>query len=444
MKYREGTLIYDKKDKTFYVFDKKTSEKFDTFSSWITFLKVNKIFKGARSALATIFFEPNFSSSNLASIMRTEQNPYWKTHNLASIAEVISLIKTNITSKQEFFGVGMREIINGIGITFFGKENKVEKDLTIRWKKNLISYDMFVFEKRVKKINGIATGDAIERNLSEIEETIQFVSKSKICPGQITKGFEQVVKLRDNYLVKNERNSNSTIHETFATLENQGQFNEAYRKIDCDLLIMEMNICQNCQKIKNTLIQIQIRNQNHTNVSSIKTNHASREILTEKIQLQRKKIKDQNQILQTLQDKLQLKIENEKEEVSEDLGQIAEEISIKVAKHEVDISTFNPIFQELIRIQSGKAKGVKYHPIFLRWAISIYSRGGHAAYETIKSIMRLPSVSTLKSYINENQQHLGWQNKTAYHILQKMATENIGDQGRIGFFSHDSFKIQKV
>jgi hypothetical protein len=25
-------------------------------------------------------------------------------------------------SKQEFFGVGMREIVNGIGITFFGRE----------------------------------------------------------------------------------------------------------------------------------------------------------------------------------------------------------------------------------------------------------------------------------------------------------------------------------
>ena len=79
----------------------------------------------------------------------------------------------------------------------------------------------------------------------------------------------------------------------------------------------------------------------------------------------------------------------------------------------------------------------------MRWAISVYSRGGHTAYEAIKNIMRLPSVSTLKGYMNESQQHSGWQNKTAYHILQKMTTENIGDQGRIGFFSHDSFKIQK-
>jgi hypothetical protein len=79
----------------------------------------------------------------------------------------------------------------------------------------------------------------------------------------------------------------------------------------------------------------------------------------------------------------------------------------------------------------------------LRWAISVYSRGGNTAYEAIKSIMRLPSISTLKGYMNESQQQSGWQNRTAYHILQKMAIENIGTHGRIGFFSHDSFKIQK-
>jgi hypothetical protein len=79
----------------------------------------------------------------------------------------------------------------------------------------------------------------------------------------------------------------------------------------------------------------------------------------------------------------------------------------------------------------------------LRWAILVYSRGGNTAYEAMKSIMRLPSVSTLKSYINESQQCSGWQNKTAYYILQKMAMKNISNHERIGFFSHDSFKIQK-
>jgi hypothetical protein len=64
-----------------------------------------------------------------------------------------------------------------------------------------------------------------------------------------------------------------------------------------------------------------------------------------------------------LQDQIQQKIENEEEEVSEDLGQIAQEVSRRVAKNVVDISTYSPIFQELIRIQSGKSNGVKYHPM---------------------------------------------------------------------------------
>ena len=94
-----------------------------------------------------------------------------------------------------------------------------------------------------------------------------------------------MVKLRGAYLVNNQKNSNN-IHETFATLENQGQFNETYRRIDCDLLISEMSICKNCQKLKNTLIKI--RNRNLIGVSTIKVNHASQEILAKKVQLQRK------------------------------------------------------------------------------------------------------------------------------------------------------------
>ena len=79
----------------------------------------------------------------------------------------------------------------------------------------------------------------------------------------------------------------------------------------------------------------------------------------------------------------------------------------------------------------------------MRWAISIYSWAGHAAYKVMKGIMRLPSISTIKNYINENQQYSRWQNKTAHLILEKMAVENIGSCGRIRFFSHNSFKIQK-
>ena len=61
----------------------------------------------------------------------------------------------------------------------------------------------------------------------------------------------------------------------------------------------------------------------------------------------------------------------------------------------------------------------------------------------MKLIMRLPSISTLKSYINECEQRSGWQDKIAHQMLASLITNKIWGYGRMGFFSHDSFKIQK-
>jgi hypothetical protein len=87
--------------------------------------------------------------------------------------------------------------------------------------------------------------------------------------------------------VRNQKNSYN-IHEPFAILENQSQHNETYRRIDCYLLVTETNICENCQKLKNTLIKI--KNRNQTNTLPVKIVHASQEVLAKKIQLQKKVI----------------------------------------------------------------------------------------------------------------------------------------------------------
>ncbi|RHZ79691.1 hypothetical protein Glove_142g13 [Diversispora epigaea] len=276
----------------------------------------------------------------LASILRIEQIPYWKNNNSASIAEVTTLIK-------EFNGVGIREITDRIGIIFFGKDLKIEKDLIFNWQENLISCKFCVLKKSIKEINETITEIAIKRTLTEIKNIINYVSTIKIC------NFEQVVKLRGTYLVRNEKNSDK-IHEPFAILENQGQPDESYRRIDCYFVL------------------------------PLKTIYASQEILTEKIKLQRKKITSQNKIIHSLQIKFQQKIKEEKEKVSTELDQIIQKVTNKIKKNEIDISSLNPIFQEFIKIQSEKKNRVRYHPI----------QGDYAAYEIVKSIIKLPSIST--------------------------------------------------
>ncbi|CAG8605495.1 5830_t:CDS:2, partial [Diversispora eburnea] len=191
--------------------------------------------------------------------------------------------------------------------------------------------------------------------------------------------FEDVMQIRGTQLVCNEKD-----HTPFAFMEKNGQI---YRRVDCTLVVKENFICENCFKLKKTLQQIQQRIL--TGVNSTKTIHASKEILIEKVNQQRLIIKEQKKIIINLKERLNQKIKNEEEEVSIEMVNIAQVVSKKVNSKKIEISNLHPIFQELIRIQIGKSKGTRYHPMFLRWAISVYSRSGFTAYNAMKMIMRL-------------------------------------------------------
>jgi len=60
---------------------------------------------------------------------------------------------------------------------------------------------------------------------------------------------------------------------------------------------------------------------------------------------------------------LKKKVTEEEEEISNEMSDIVDNVAMKVVKNTIDISSFNPIFQELIRIQCGKPKGTRYHPM---------------------------------------------------------------------------------
>ncbi len=62
--------MFDATKKKAFVYDAKTDYKFETFSKWIDVLGSRGYFKGKRSALVTVFLEPNPSSPNIASILR--------------------------------------------------------------------------------------------------------------------------------------------------------------------------------------------------------------------------------------------------------------------------------------------------------------------------------------------------------------------------------------
>jgi len=182
-------LIYDKDEKMSYVYDIKTGDKFNTFYSWMNAIKKMGTFSGKRSALATIFLEPNKSSPNLASILRTTQVPYWNNRPTANVFDVFSFVEQKIKLNEEFYGMGLREIEGGLVLTFFGNERKVEKDMIIKWNGILISYEVSVLGKVVKHFDLFSPGILKERTIMEVEEAIQCFYNAKICSGISTKGF---------------------------------------------------------------------------------------------------------------------------------------------------------------------------------------------------------------------------------------------------------------
>ncbi|PKK41025.1 hypothetical protein RhiirC2_805098 [Rhizophagus irregularis] len=83
----------------------------------------------------------------------------------------------------------------------------------------------------------------MKRTLNEIDTLIQHIFFLKVCYGQSTIGFENVVRIRGNQLV-----SNTQEHAVLAILENKGQSDEVYRHINCMLVVKNSNVCENCQK----------------------------------------------------------------------------------------------------------------------------------------------------------------------------------------------------
>jgi hypothetical protein len=189
-KFIEGILIYDKGENTSYVYDPASGNKFNSFFQWLSFLKKQGLFNGERSAIATIFLEPVTSSPSIASILRPSgQMLYWNNNSTATILDVVTSIKNKIKLNGKLAGTGLREIEQGLALIFLGSEGRVEKDMTIIWNANLISYKVSVLGKFVKNTNVLFPGVAAKRTLAEIEEVIEYVFDAKICSGISTIGI---------------------------------------------------------------------------------------------------------------------------------------------------------------------------------------------------------------------------------------------------------------
>jgi hypothetical protein len=107
----------------------------------------------------------------------------------------------------------------------------------------------------------------------------------------------------------------------------------------------------------------QIRRRFLTGTNSKKIVHASKDLLVEKVKEQRKVIYTQNEKISNIKKYLEQRVEKEEVEVSDEMANVIHDVAKNFTSKNIDISDFHPIFQELIRIQTGKSNGTRYHPM---------------------------------------------------------------------------------
>jgi len=152
-------------------------------------LKNRGLFKGYRSALATIFLEPNPSSQSIGSILRSESNSYWKISTHTNIQDIFSLIQRESLTGGKLIGTITREISDGLELQFFNNKKKLEKKILIFAQGIFLSYEVWVFDQVLKEVDLPFPVEAMKRTLDEISNLIQYILSLKVCYGQSTVGM---------------------------------------------------------------------------------------------------------------------------------------------------------------------------------------------------------------------------------------------------------------
>ncbi|CAG8690514.1 16070_t:CDS:2 [Dentiscutata erythropus] len=299
---------------------------------------------------------------------------YFKNAEIITLISIKDALTTIICNNVEFASIILTGNKEFLQLIFFDKKN-IQKELQIKQAHYRCreSIECSIFVNRFEVDDYILKNNSINTRISTIDDVVSIV---RFC------NKSSATYLRGNYIYSNRLEPKNN-HEIVANLENKGANNEAYRRVDCAFFVLDRDICINCKTLRNTLYKIE--KQHIDGVQSVKTAHASREILTELVQDTQKR-----ELIRELHDRLKLKFETEEGNISEPLTNIIHNV-VDEGKNKEHEDIPNIILKELIQVQSEKLKEV---------------RRGPAVYKAMKSMIRLLLLSTLKSYINETNQHI--------------------------------------
>ena len=135
----------------------------------------------------------------------------------------------------------------------------------------------------------------------------------------------------------------------------------------------------------------------------------------------------------------EMKLEIEKSGIEVD-GELSKDITTILGNSESCTPFMNLFWQEQKKLLTNNSTGVRYHPMIIRYCLSLVAKSP-ACYEELRrsKILKLPSQRTLRDYKNCIRPHTGFQEKVIEDLKEQ--TNSYFDVQRYVVLLFDEMKI---
>lgn len=272
-----------------------------------------------------------------------------------------------------------------------------------------------------------------------------FFEMHKSCPGLT--GYSDVISQKidiklpsTNFLVETET------HNLLGNKENY----KIWRHNTCNFFILKSSVsCQNCKSLIPTLRKSRSRQSSDgtTDSSSVNYRFLSREELIERLGNVQKKKKEVIQKLATLNSKVQEDIGKSGLVLQEEEHNSFKKVLVENDDFEFEEETPQWLLWQQQKLQASKSnsKGMRWHPLIIRWCLSIYYTSS-AAYKQMSNkqlnFLTLPSIDTLRNYTHFTKAQTGFNPDIIKRLSVDANAESLDEKQRQVVISFDEMKIK--
>ena len=221
-------------------------------------------------------------------------------------------------------------------------------------------------------------------------------------------------------------------------MESQAQVKLFRRTKQCQVLQMNENKCHNCKIVETKLKKEEVKKSRNINVPAklnapLSQTHPNRLKLT--IQQQRMKCSQLEEEINKMRKEIATSGVKLNSELSKDVYSI-------MSNFEGELSPFMKLFWEQQKqFFSGNPKAIRYHPMIIRFCLSLAAKSA-SAYDELRNsgVLLLPSRRTLRDYRNVIKPTVGF-NPAVIKELCKL-TQSLNGVQRYITLAFDEMKVQ--